>query len=145
MKKFLTVVAVTLMASGVAIAGTLSYGFINDPGGTVTGDPISPPVGSGDATFVRVANFSAGTINLTAVMSDTSGTAFHSNTGSLTSGAFFSWRPRAFQGLTPSGAGATANGNLTVFHDGAAGDLGGNVVVISSNGSRLGFLVQEQI
>lgn len=145
MKKFLTVVAVTLMASGLAFAGTLSYGFVNDPGGAVSGDPVTPPAGTGDATFVRVANFSSGAVNLTAVMSDTSGTAFHSNTGSLGAGGFFSWRPRAFQGLTPSGSGATANGNLTIFHDGAAGDLGGNVVVISSNGSRLGFLVQEQI
>ena len=143
MKKFLTVVAVTLMASGAAFAGTLAYGFVNDDGAAVSGDPVTPA--SGTATFVRTQNFSAGTVNLTAVLADNTGTAFHSNTGSLTSGAFFSWRPRAFQGITPSGSGATANGSLTVFHDGAAGALGGNVVVISSNGSRLGFLALEQI
>lgn len=143
MKKLLTVAAVALMASGAAIAGTLSYGFVNDNGGAVSGDPLTPS--GGDATFVRASNFGSSTIDLTAVMADTSGSAFHSNTGSLAPGNFFSWRPRQFQGITPSGSGATENGNLTVFHNGAAGDLGGNVVVISSDGSRLGFLVQEQI
>lgn len=131
------------MASGAAFAGTLAYGFVNDDGGNVSGDPITPP--SGTATFIRTQNFSAGTVNLTAVLADNTGAAFHSNTASLTAGNFLSWRPRAFQGITPNGSGATANGSLTVFHDGVAGDLGGNVIVISSNGSRLGFLAQEQI
>lgn len=142
MKKLLTVVAVTLMASGVALAGTLSYGFINDPGTTATGVSVTPT--GGDATFVRVANSGTSSINLTAVQTALAGGVINSNTGTLVPGAFFSWRPRNFQGRTPSGTGATANHNMTIFHDGAAGDLGGNVVVISSNGSRLGFLVQEQ-
>ena len=145
MKKLLTVAAVTLMASGAAIAGTLSYGFINDDGGVVSGDPVTPPVGSGTATFVRVGNTSGSAIDLTAVLTSVAGAVLNTNTGSLAPGGFFSWRPRQFQGFVPSGSGATENGNMTIFHDGSPGDLNGNVVVISSNGSRLGFLIQEQI
>ncbi len=143
MKKLLTVVAVTLMASGVAMSQSLPVGFINDDGAVVVGDPITPATGT--ATFVRVQNIGAGTVNLTAVMADASGTPFHSNTGSLTAGNFFSWRPRFFQGITPSGTGATANGSMTVLHDGATGELAGNVLSISSDGSRLAYLVLEQI
>ena len=142
MKKLLTVAAVALMASGAAFAGTLAYGFINDDGATVTG-PNGPSTGT--ATFIRVQNFGSSTVDMTAVMADNTGTAFHSNTGSLTAGNFFSWRPRNFQGIAPSGSGASANGSMTVFHTGSPGVLGGNVVVISSNGSRLAFLALEQI
>jgi len=143
MKKLLAVAAVTILASSAAFAGTLAYGFINDNGGPVSGDPIQPA--GGDATFVRTQNFSASTVNLTAVMLDTAGATVGTNTGTLAPGAFFSWRPRVFQGITPNGTGATDNGSLTIFHDGAAGDLGGNVTVVGSTGVRLGFLVQEQI
>ncbi len=143
MKKLLTVVAVTLMASGIAMGQALPVGFINDDGTIVSGDPITPSAGT--ATFVRIQNNSASTINLTVVMADSAGTPFHSNTGTLTAGNFFAWRPRFFQGILPSGTGATANGVMTVLHDGAAGDLGGNVVSISRDGSRLAYLVLEQI
>jgi hypothetical protein len=142
MKKLFAVAAVTILASSAALAGTLSYGFINDNGGAVSGDPITPP--NGEATFVRTANFSSTTIDLTAIMVNTSGATVGTNTATLDPGEFLSWRPRFFQGITPNGTGATGNGSLTVYHTGLPGDLGGNIVVISSNGSRLGFLVQEQ-
>jgi len=147
MKKLLTVAAVTLLASGTAFAGTLAYGFFSDdaPGALVAGTPAT-----GNATFIRAQNVSAGAVNLTFVLQDNTGAALHSNTGSLVSGDFFSWRPRHGQGIAPNGgsataAGVTVNGSMTVFHDGAPDSIVGNVLSIFSNGSRLGYLVQEQI
>ena len=146
MKKLLTVAAVTLMASGAAFAGTLAYGFITDDGPTLSGGVPA----TGQATFIRVQNFSSSTVNLTSVFSDNTGTSLFSNTGSLVPGNFFSWRPRNGQGIAPNGPSGddlsiTVNGSITIFHDGAPGDLGGNVLAISSNGARLGYLTQEQI
>lgn len=143
MKKLLAVAVVTLLAGGVAFAQTMPYGFINDDGTAASGDPITPSAGT--ASFIRTQNLGPGTVSLTVVHSNTSGVAFHSNTGVLTAGNFFSWRPRNFQGIAPNGTGATANGSITILHTGAPGQLTGNVVVISSNGSRLGFLALEQI
>jgi len=142
MKKLLAVAVVTLMASGAAFAGTLAFGFLNDDGSGVgaAGNPST-----GTATFIRIQNFGASSVSLTAVMRNKAGTQVGSNTGSLVSGDFFSWRPRFFQGFTPSGTGATENGSMTVFHTGAAGTLGGNVTLIHNTGNRLAYLVQEQI
>jgi len=143
MKKFVAVAAVTLMLGGAAFAQTLAVGFINDNGATVSGDPITPA--TGEASFIRLQNNGASTINMTINhFLKGASTPFHTNTGSLVPNDFFSWRPRNFQGFPPNGTGASANANIIVSHDGIAGTLGGNVVVISSNGSRLGFLIQEQ-
>ena len=68
------------MASGAAIAGTLSYGFINDNGTVVAGDPVTPTFGT--ATFTRVQNSSNSTIDLTAVMTTKTGTQFRTTTTS---------------------------------------------------------------
>ena len=144
MKRLVALCTIAVVCGATAFAGTLVVPWYNDDGGTITGNPPTPP--DGTATYVRLANRSeTATLDVTIRHYDASNVLVNTNTGLLGPLQSWSWRPIAFQGAPPSGTASPASARKTVvsFTGGLDSDMVGNVTVIPATGGRYGMLLDR--